>query len=66
METEISDIFSQQNSVSKKDIVCQRLIDLPFNSVIWAVADLYEKIGTVEKVNRLWTHAEIFSMGRQK
>ena len=50
MEREISVIPQPQNQISKEEIVKQRLLDLPMNSVIWCIADLYEKKGTVEIV----------------
>ena len=63
---DISGIVPQTNEINMEEVVKQRLKDLPLNSVIWCIADLYEIKGTTEHLDRLWTHPEIFALGREK
>ncbi|MBQ4123072.1 hAT transposon family protein [bacterium] len=63
---EISQIVPQTIEINMEEVVKERLRDLPYNSIIWSIADLYEIKGTTEPFEKLWTHPEIFSLGRQK
>lgn len=63
---DISQIVPQTNEINMEEVVKERLKDLPLNSVIWSVADLYEKKGTTQPFEKLWSHPEIFSLGREK
>ena len=64
--SDISNIDSQTTEISKEDVVRERMTNLPYNSIIWAIADLYEKRGTTQPVEKLWTHPEIFCFSREK
>ena len=41
IETDISEINSQ--SIASEEIVRQRMKELPYNSIVWSIANLFQK-----------------------
>ena len=63
IETDISEINSQ--SIASEEIVRQRMKELPYNSIVWSIANLYQKRESENSFDKLWILSDIFNFRRE-